>query len=79
MLRDEDGYGVTAGVRGMIVDTVELTGSIGYSDLGDGADGTAFSAGALYSFSDNFAVGLALGLEEDVTTYGVGARFYFGN
>jgi len=76
---DESGYGATIGVRGMLTDAVELSGSIGYSDLGDGADGTAFGASALYSFTDNFALGFNLGFEEDVTIYGVGARFYFGN
>ncbi len=76
---DEDGYGIAVGIRSMLTDNVELNGSIGYSDLGDGADGTAFNAGALYSFTDNFAVGFDIGIEEDVTLYGLGARFYFGN
>lgn len=76
---EEDGYGVSVGVRGMLVDNVELTGNVSYSDLGDGADGTAFGVGALYSFSDSFAVGLEIDFDEDVTIYGVGARFYFGN
>lgn len=74
---DEDGYGLTVGVRGMLTDKVELNGRIGYSDLGDGADGTAFGAGALYSFTDSFALGFDLEIDEDVTLYGVGARFYF--
>jgi len=74
-----DGYGVSIGVRSMLTDNVELNGSIGYSDLGDGADGTAFSAGALYSFTDNFALGFDIGIDEDVTLYGLGGRFYFGN
>lgn len=76
---EEDGYGATVGVRSMLNDQVELHGSIGYSDLGDGADGTAFNVGALYSFTDSFALGLDIGLDEDVTQYGLGARFYFGN
>ena len=76
---DEDGYGVAIGVRSLLTDKVELSGSIGYSDLGDGADGTAFNAGALYSFTENFAVGFDIGIDEDVTLYGIGGRFYFGN
>lgn len=76
---DEDGYGVAIGVRSMLTDNVELNGSIGYSDLGNGADGTAFNAGALYSFTESFAIGFDIGIEEDVTLYGVGGRFYFGN
>lgn len=76
---DEDGYGVAIGVRSMLTDNVELNGSLGYSDLGDGADGTAFNVGALYSFTESFAVGFDIGIEEDVTLYGLGGRFYFGN
>ena len=76
---DEDGYGVAIGVRSLLTDKVELSGSIGYSDLGDGADGTAFNVGALYSLTENFAVGFDIGIDEDVTLYGIGGRFYFGN
>ena len=76
---DEDGYGVAVGVRGMVTDKVELNGSLSYSDLGDGADGTSFGAGALYSFTETFALGVALETDDDVTVYGIGARFYFGN
>jgi len=76
---DEDGYGVTIGIRSMLSDNFELNGGIGYSDLGDGADGTAFNAGALYSFTPTFAIGLDIGVDEDVTLYGLGARFYFGD
>lgn len=76
---DEDGYGVAVGVRSMLTDNVELNGSLGYSDLGDGADGTAFNVGALYSFTESFAVGFDIGIEEDVTLYSLGGRFYFGN
>ena len=76
---DEDGYGVTIGIRGMLSDNVELQGSIAYTDLGDGADGTAFGAGALYNFTETFALGFEVSADDDVTVYGIGARFYFGN
>jgi hypothetical protein len=76
---DEDGYGATVGIRGLVSDNFELSGSIGYVDLGDAGDGTAFGAGALYSFTENFALGLNVSVDDDVTMYGVGARFYFGS
>jgi len=76
---DEDGYGVVVGLRGLVSDKFELSGQVAYSDLGGGADGTAFGAGAHYHLTDNFALGLEVEIEEDVTLYGVGARFYFGN
>jgi long-subunit fatty acid transport protein len=76
---DEDGYGVAVGIRSMLTDNFELNGSIGYADLGDGADGTSFNAGALYSFTKTFAIGFDIGIDEDVTLYALGGRFYFGN
>ena len=76
---DEDGFGLAVGVRGLVTGELELAGSLGYSDLGDGVDGTAISAGALYSFSDVFALGLEIELDDDLTAFGIGARFYFGD
>jgi opacity protein-like surface antigen len=76
---DEDGYGVNAGLRGLVTDKLELNGHVAYSDLGDDMDGTAIGAGALYNLTDNFALGVEIEAEEDVTLYGIGARFYFGN
>jgi hypothetical protein len=76
---DEDGYGATVGIRGLVSDNFELSGSIGYVDLGDAGDGTAFGAEALYSFTENFALGFNVSVDDDVTMYGVGARFYFGS
>ena len=74
---DEDGVGATIGVRGMLTDKVELGGSIGYVDLGDAGDGTAFGAHVMYNFTDNFAAGLLLGVDEDLTSYGAGIRLYW--
>lgn len=75
---DEDGFGASIGIRGMVSDKVELSGSIGYVDLGDGGDGTSFGASALYNFTEAFALGLTLQTDDDITGYGLGARFYFG-
>lgn len=74
---DEDGFGAEIGVRGMVTDMMELGGSIGYVDLGDAGDGTSFGAHLLYNFTPNFAAGLFLDIEDDVTGYGAGVRFYW--
>jgi hypothetical protein len=74
----EDGYGATIGVRGMVTQKLELDGTIDYVDLGDGADGTAFGAAAIYNFTEFFSLALGVGLEEDAVTYGVGVRVYIG-
>lgn len=49
----------------------------GYVDLGDAGDGTSFGAHLLYNFTPNFAAGLFLDIEDDVTGYGAGVRFYW--
>lgn len=76
---DDDGFGISVGVRAMLTDVLELNGSIGYVDLDQGGDGTSISAGGLYSFTDTFALGLGIGFDEDVTSYGIVGRIYFGN
>lgn len=74
---DEDGFGAAIGMRGMVSDQVELFGTLSYVDLGDD-DGTAIGGGALYSFTDTFALGANIEFDDDVTTYGISARLYFG-
>lgn len=74
---DDSGYGASIGVRSMVSDSLELYGSLGYVDLGNGADGTAIGAGLWYSVSGNMAVGLGASFDDDVTAYGVGFRLYF--
>ena len=74
---DDDGFGATIGLRGMAGSNVELAGFIDYIDIGD-ADDTSIIGQAWYNFTEQFAVGLNLGLGDDITRYGIGARLYFG-
>lgn len=74
---DESGFGASIGLRGMIGDSFELTGSIGYSDVGDFGDNTVFGAGMLYNVTDNFSVGFFVELDDDATGYGGGIRLYW--
>lgn len=64
---DDSGYGVGIGIRSNV------------TDLGDGADGTAFGGGIWFNLADSFALGLGASTDDDVTSYGVSARFYFGS
>jgi hypothetical protein len=57
---------------------LELDAGIDYVDYGDAGDDTAFGLGGLYSFSDAFALGLGGSWGDDVSTYTVSGRFYFG-
>jgi len=74
----ENGYGATIGVRAMVTEKLELDGTIGYVDLGDGADSTTLGAAAIYNFTDIFSLGVDVGFEDDAVSYGLGGRFYFG-
>ncbi len=73
----ESGYGASVGIRSMLQPNLELYGSLGYSDLGDGADGTAIAGGLWYTVSGNLALGLGFDAGEDITSYGLGVRLYF--
>lgn len=74
---DDDGFGASVGVRAMAGTNVELAGAIEYVDIGDGDD-TSINGQAWYNFTEQFAVGLSIGLGDDITRYGIGARVYFG-
>ncbi len=75
---DDDGIGVSIGLRGMMSDVVELSGSINYVDLGGGGE-TSFGANAWFNMGPAFALGISAGFGDDVTAYGVGVRWYFNN
>ena len=75
---DQDGYGVGIGVRSNVTDLIELYGKIDYVDLGSGSDSTAVAGGIWFNFSDSFALGLSVGVDDDLTSYGASARLYFG-
>ncbi|MED5426092.1 MAG: outer membrane beta-barrel protein, partial [Pseudomonadota bacterium] len=52
---DDNGYGITAGIRSMLSEQFELRGAIRYIDIED--DETAFEIGADYFFTPQFSFG----------------------
>lgn len=73
---DEDGYMLSAGVRGVALGRLDLSGAIEYVDVGE-SDDTGLSLRGLYEFTDMFSLGARIGSSDDVTEYGVFARFTF--
>jgi Outer membrane protein beta-barrel domain len=73
---DENGYMLSAGVRGHVAEKLDLMGSVDYLDIGDSTD-TGLSLRGLYEFTDMFSLGARAGFSDDVTSYGVFARFTF--
>ena len=75
---DDSGFGFAVGLRYAANDKLELNGGINYVDYSDFGDDTGFEAGALYSFTDSFALGFSGDFSDDVSVYALNGRFYFG-
>lgn len=75
---DDNGAILSAGLRGWITNTVELSGTIFIDDsLGSSSD-TVVELGGEYHTSNQFSLGGRVRVDEDQTTLFVGGRFYFG-
>lgn len=72
---DEDGYSLEGLLRWMATEQLELDAGVKYVDL-DGSD-TAFVAGALFSITENLALGAGLSVSDDITRWTLGGRYYF--
>ncbi len=74
---DDSGFGLGVGLRFEASDVLEIATGIDYVDLSDGGDDTSFGLGGLYSFSNNFDLGLAGSWSDDTSSYVLSGRFYF--
>ena len=74
---DDDGFGLSAGLRGMGADRLELAGFIDYIDLDQSGDETSLRGEAWYNFTETFALGFTAEAGDDVTQYGIGGRIFF--
>ena len=72
---DDNGYGITAGIRSMLSEQFELRGAIRYIDIED--DETAFEIGADYFFTPQFSFGATYVIADDIDLLGVSARYTF--
>jgi opacity protein-like surface antigen len=75
---DDNGYGFAVGMRFAATEQLELEGAIEYVDFSDFGDDTALVLGGLYSFTPQFAVGLFGEWGDDVSSYTLLGRFYWG-
>ena len=73
---DDNGYMLSAGVRGQATERFELQGAVEYVDFGD-SDDTGLEISGQYSFTDMFSLGARAGFSDDTNEYGVYARFTF--
>ena len=75
---DDTGYGFSVGTRYRFDNQLELNAAINHVDYGDFGDDTGFEVGGLYSINDTWSVGLSGEWSDDVSTYTLSGRFYFG-
>ncbi len=76
---EDDGFGLDVGIRANLSSLIEVTAGISYVDLSDSGDDTGFNGGVLFNFTDMFALGLSGDWADDVATYSISGRIYFGN
>lgn len=74
----DDGFAAGAGLRARVAERVELEGGFVYVNLDEGGSDTTPNFGARFLLTDAFAIGANVTLEDDVTTWGIGARLNFG-
>jgi hypothetical protein len=73
----DSGYKLSAGIRGQAMERLEFAGALEYVDFGDGGDDTGFALAGQYAFTDMFSLGARTRFTDDVTEYGIYARFTF--
>ncbi len=76
---DDNGFGLGIGLRFHPADKIEVDAGIQYVDLSDSGSDTGFGAGFQYYITDAITIGVSAEWADDVSRYGLGGRFYFGN
>lgn len=76
----ESGYGISAGLRGRVGESLELSGGLKYMDVGDFGTDFAFNVGGRYYFTENFAAGVDYVKYDDLKldTWSISLRYDFG-
>ncbi len=72
---DDTGFGLSAGIRGLLSPEFEIRGSVNHINL-DNSDTYLELAGDYY-FTENFAAGVTLEFAGDTDAFTIGARWYF--
>lgn len=73
---DENGFMLSAGVRALAVEKLDLSAAIEYVDVGD-EDDTGIALRGVYDFTTMFSMGARADFSDDSNMYGVFARLRF--
>jgi hypothetical protein len=74
----DTGFGIGVGLRGRLIDQLELHGGLEYADIYDDSD-TTLQVGGRWYFTPNFAAGLDLQDNDGGSTLRFLVRYDFGN
>jgi opacity protein-like surface antigen len=72
----ENGYSLQAGIRSLVTENIELSGSLSYVDITDGSE-TSFDVSAIYHFTNQFSAGIGYGKSDDLDTLSLSAVLFF--
>jgi opacity protein-like surface antigen len=72
----ENGYSLQAGIRSLVTENIELSGSLSYVDITDGSE-TAIDVSAIYHFTNQFSAGIGYGKSDDLDTLSLSAVLFF--
>lgn len=75
---DDSGFGFSAGFRNMFHPQIEGRAFINYRDLDETGEETSIELAGDYFLNDEVALGTSLELGDDITTWTLGARWFFG-
>lgn len=76
---DDNGFGFSAGLRNMFTPRIEGRAFVHYVDLDESGHETSLELAGDYFLNDEISLGASLQLGDDVTTWTVGARWFFGS
>lgn len=74
---DDEGYGISAGIRALAAPQLELEASLEYTDFDEAGDSTGAKLGARYHFTSAWAAGIEVLLSDDRTDVGLYGRYSF--
>ena len=75
---DDDGYNVSVGARGMVTSKLELAGFVKHVDFRNGGNDDTYELDILYNFSHRFTLRGGYIVTDDVNSYHLGVRIYWG-
>jgi hypothetical protein len=75
---DDSGFGFSAGARNMFTPQLEGRAFVNYVDLDESGDEVSFEIAGDWFVNEQVALGASLELGDDVTSWTLGARWFFG-